>query len=247
MALRRLPSCLHAATGRDGGDLMSLEEMARQAGDELEGAHPRDVLAWAVDTFGARFCITSSMRDGVLAHLAASVRPGVDLVFLDTGYHFFPTIETRDRVAASLDVNVVTMLPEQTVADQNAQYGTSLHATDPDLCCALRKVAPLNRALTGYDAWASGLRRDESPSRTDTRVVDWDATRDKVKVSPLACWTSADVDAYIAEHDIIVNPLVAKGFPSIGCAPCTRWVAPGEDVRSGRWAGREKTECGIHR
>jgi len=226
---------------------MNLEELARQAGDDLEGAHPRDVLAWAVDTFGERFCITSSMRDGVLAHLAASVRPGVDLVFLDTGYHFFPTIETRDRIAASVDVNVVTVQPEHTVAEQNAQHGMSLYARDPDRCCAMRKVAPLRRALANYDAWASGIRRDESPTRLDTRVVDWDRARGKVKVNPLACWTQADVDAYIAEHDIVVNPLVAQGFPSVGCAPCTRWVAPGEDARSGRWAGSEKTECGIHR
>lgn len=226
---------------------MSLEALARQAGKELEGAHPRDILAWAVDTFGERFCITSSMRDGVLAHLAACVRPGVDLVFLDTGYHFFPTIETRDRIAASGGVNVITVRPEQTVAEQDAEHGTSLYARDPDLCCGLRKVAPLHRALAGYDAWASGIRRDESPTRLDTPVVGWDPARHKVRVSPLACWTLADVDAYIAEHDIIVNPLVARGFPSIGCAPCTRWVPPGEDARSGRWAGSEKTECGIHR
>jgi phosphoadenosine phosphosulfate reductase len=225
---------------------MTYEELARRADDALEGAHPRDVLAWAVDTFGDRFCITSSMTDAVLAHLAASVRPGVDLVFLDTGYHFFPTISTRDRVAATLDVNVVTVQPERTVAQQNAELGMSLHARDPDLCCALRKVAPLNKALEQYDAWASGLRRDEGPSRRNTRVVDWDRIKGKVKVNPLACWTQADVDAYIAEHDIIVNPLVAQGFPSVGCAPCTRWVARGEDVRSGRWAGLEKTECGIH-
>ena len=225
----------------------NLQQLALEADDALEHAHPRDVIAWAVDTFGDRFCITSSMRDAVLAHLAASVRPGVDLVFLDTGYHFFPTIETRDRVAASLDVNVVTVAPDQTVAAQNAEHGMALHARDPDLCCALRKVAPLNRALANYDAWASGIRRDEGLTRSATPVVGWDAARGKVKVSPLACWTLADVDAYIAEHDIIVNPLVAQGFPSIGCAPCTRWVAPGHDARSGRWMGSEKTECGIHR
>lgn len=226
---------------------MTPAELARTAGDDLEGAHPRDVLAWAVDTFGERFCITSSMRDGVLAHLAGSVRPGVDLVFLDTGYHFFPTISTRDRIAAAGDVNVVTIQPEQTVAEQNGTHGMGLFGRDPDLCCALRKVAPLHGALANYDAWASGIRRDESPTRLGTRVVDWDPDRGKVKVSPLACWTLADVDAYIAEHDIIVNPLVAQGFPSIGCAPCTRWVAPGDDARSGRWSGSEKTECGIHR
>ncbi len=225
---------------------MNLELLARQAGADLEGAHPLDVLGWAVDTFGDRFAIASSMGDGVLAHLAARARPGVDVIFLDTGYHFFPTIATRDKVAETLDVNVVTVRPARSVTQQNERHGIGLYARDPDLCCALRKVAPLDRALAGYDAWASGLRRDESVTRRDTRVVDWDLIRGKVKVNPLACWTEADVDAYIAAYDVIVNPLVAQGFPSIGCAPCTRWVAPGEDARSGRWAGREKTECGIH-
>ncbi len=223
-----------------------IARLAAEANDRLEGAAPQDVLRWAVETFGDRFCITSSMGDAVLPHLAAGVRAGIEVVFLDTGYHFVPTIETRDRVAARLDVHVVTVRPEQSVAEQNAAHGTGLYARDPDLCCALRKVAPLDQALSGYDAWASGIRRDESPSRRLTPVVAWDSRREKVKVNPLAAWTADDVEAYIAEHDIIVNPLVAQGFPSIGCAPCTRWVAPGADDRSGRWAGREKTECGIH-
>ena len=226
---------------------MNREQLAQQAGRQLEDAHPREVLRWAVDEFGDRFCVTSSMTDGVLAHLAASVRSGIDVVFLDTGYHFFPTLETRDRIVAALDVNVLNVRPEQTVAEQDRTYGPRLHASDPDLCCALRKVQPLNNVLSRYDAWASGLRRDESPSRRDIGVVEWDAARGKVKVNPLARWTKADVDAYIAENDVIINPLVAQGFPSIGCAPCTKWVAPGEDERSGRWAGTEKTECGIHR
>lgn len=134
-----------------------------------------------------------------------------------------------------------------TVAQQDAEHGPALHARNPDLCCALRKVVPLDTTLAKYDAWTSGIRRDEGGTRLTTRVVDWDATRGMVKVSPLACWSSADLDAYIAEHGVIVNPLMAQGFPSIGCAPCTRWVAPGQDSRSGRWAGSDKTECGIHR
>jgi phosphoadenosine phosphosulfate reductase len=226
--------------------LTRVAALAAEANERLEGAHPRDVLAWAVAEFGDRFCITSSMSDAVLSHLASGVRPGIDVVFLDTGYHFVPTIETRDRIAAMLPITVIDARPEQSVAEQNISHGMSLYARDPDLCCAMRKVAPLDKALEPYDAWAAGVRRDESPARRLTPVVGWDARRDKVKVNPLAAWTADDVEAYIAEHDLPVHPLLAQGFPSIGCAPCTRWVPPGEDARSGRWAGREKTECGIH-
>jgi phosphoadenosine phosphosulfate reductase len=223
-----------------------LQALADAAGSELEGAHPTEVLRWAGDTFGSRFAITSSMGDAVLTSLAAEAVPGIEVIFLDTGYHFPQTLETRDRVAAELDVKVVTARPQLTVAQQNVKYGQSLYARDPDLCCAMRKVEPLNRLLRGYEAWGSGIRRDESPSRANTPVVGWDARRHMVKVNPLACWTQADVDAYAAEHGVIVNPLVELGFASIGCAPCTRRVSAGEDARAGRWAGLDKTECGIH-
>jgi phosphoadenosine phosphosulfate reductase len=223
-----------------------LETLASRAGEELEDASAEEVLRWAVDTFGDRFCVTSSMADAVLTHLASRVKPGIDVVFLDTGYHFAETIGTRDAVAAVYDVNVITITPAQTVPEQDAQYGPRLHDRNPDLCCALRKVAPLNKALDGYDAWATGLRRDESPTRAATPVAAWDARRGKVKVSPLARWTQADVDAYAAEHGILLNPLFMDGYTSIGCQPCTRRVAAGEDARDGRWAGTGKTECGIH-
>jgi phosphoadenosine phosphosulfate reductase len=223
-----------------------LQALADAAGSELEGAHPTEVLRWAGDTFGSRFAITSSMGDAVLTSLAAEAVPGIEVIFLDTGYHFPQTLETRDRVAAELDVKVVTARPQLTVAQQNVKYGQSLYARDPDLCCAMRKVEPLNRLLRGYEAWGSGIRRDESPSRANTPVVGWDARRHMVKVNPMACWTQADVDAYAAERGVIVNPLVELGFASIGCAPCTRRVSAGEDARAGRWAGQEKTECGLH-
>jgi len=199
-----------------------------------------------VEAFGSRFCVTSSMADAVLAHVASRVAPGVDVVFLDTGYHFAETVGTRDAVAATLPVEVVTVRPELTVSEQEARYGPDLWARDPDLCCSMRKVEPLQRALSGYDAWATGLRRDETRTRVITPVVGWDAAKGKVKVSPLARWTQPDVDAYIAEHGVLVNPLVYDGYPSIGCRTCTLRVAPGADARSGRWAGTTKTECGIH-
>lgn len=223
-----------------------LRALAEKAASELELAHPVEVLRWAGETFGDRFAITSSMGDAVLTSLAAEAVPGVQVIFLDTGYHFPQTLATRDRVAAELDVRVVSVRPKLSVAEQNIEYGQSLYARDPDQCCAMRKVQPLDDVLGGYDAWGSGIRRDESPSRAGTPVIGWDAKRSKVKVNPLATWTQSDVDAYAAERGVIVNPLVELGFASIGCAPCTQRVAPGEDARAGRWAGREKTECGLH-
>ncbi|ARF80887.1 phosphoadenylyl-sulfate reductase [Kitasatospora aureofaciens] len=224
------------------------EAIAVRAGRDLEEATPQEVLRWAADTFGKRFCVTSSMEDAVVAHLAASVFPGVDVVFLDTGYHFAETIGTRDAVAATMPVNVITLTPLRTVAEQDAEYGPNLHDRDPDLCCSLRKVEPLDRGLGGYDAWATGLRRDESPTRANTPVVAWDPKRRKVKIAPIARWTQEDVDAYVAANGVLLNPLLWEGYTSIGCSPlsCTRKPGEGEDARAGRWSGSGKTECGIH-
>ncbi|HEV7213345.1 MAG TPA: phosphoadenylyl-sulfate reductase [Blastococcus sp.] len=204
------------------------------------------VLRWAGDTFGDDFALTSSMADGLLAHLASNAIPGVHVVFLDTGYHFAETLGTRDWITGVLPITLVNVTPPQSVAEQDALHGPKLHERDPDLCCSMRKVQPLAEALAGYTAWGSGVRRDESATRAGTRIVDWDAKREMLKINPLAAWSQDDVDAYIARHRVPVNPLVDLGFASIGCAPCTRPVAPGEDPRAGRWAGRNKTECGIH-
>jgi phosphoadenosine phosphosulfate reductase len=223
-----------------------LRGVAEQAGRDLEGASAQQILRWAVDTFGDRFVIASSMGDGLLAHLASSVASGVDVLFLDTGYHFAETIGTRDAVAQVYDVNVRTMLPLLSVAQQDAQHGERLYERDPNACCALRKVEPLARGLEPYSAWASGIRRDEAETRSDIGVVEWDDKRGMVKVNPIAAWTAAEVDAYVTEHGVLVNPLAYDGYPSIGCAPCTRRVEPGADPRSGRWAGTAKTECGLH-
>jgi phosphoadenosine phosphosulfate reductase len=170
----------------------------------------------------------------------------VDIVFLDTGYHFAETLGTRDAVAATLPVTVRTILPRQSVEQQDASFGARLYERNPDQCCALRKVNPLRLALKDYRAWASGLRRDEATSRNDTKVVEWDARRSMVKLNPIAAWTQDDVDAYIADNGVLVNPLIYDGYGSIGCGPCTRRIKPGEDLRAGRWAGLSKTECGIH-
>lgn len=233
-------------TTTDGRTPEELRELVSHWGAELELAPAEHIIEWAVATFGGRFCVTSSMADAVLADITSKVAPGVDVVFLDTGYHFVETIGTRDAVQATLPVNLLTITPVQSVAEQDAAYGKNLYKTDPDLCCKLRKVQPLADALAGYDAWATGLRRAETHNRVIAPVIGWDAKKQKVKVSPLARWSDEQVDRYIAENGVLVNPLAYDGYPSIGCWPCTRRVAPGEDPRSGRWAGTNKTECGIH-
>ena len=205
-----------------------------------------EVLAWAGQTFGSNLVLASSMADTHLVHLGQTVVPGIDVLFLDTGYHFAETIGTRDAVAAVYDVNIVTILPLRTVAEQDAEFGAQLHDRNPEQCCALRKVEPLERGLAPYTAWINGMRRVDAPTRKDIRTVDYDAKRGMVKISPIAAWTDEDVEAYVEQHGVLVNPLFQDGYTSIGCAPCTRRTAPGEDPRAGRWAGFAKTECGLH-
>lgn len=222
------------------------EGFAARADRALDGADPLTVLGWAGRAFGRDLAVTAAMGDTVLAHLAARAVPGVHLLFVDTGYHFAETIGTADAVAATYPVRMLTIRPAQTRQEHEAARGV-LHRTDPDACCALRKVAPLDDALRGYRAWATGLRRDDSPTRAHTPTVRWDAGRGLLKLAPIAAWTDDDVEAYVAEHpDVILNPLLQEGYRSIGCAPCTRQVAAGEDARAGRWAGLAKTECGLH-
>jgi phosphoadenosine phosphosulfate reductase len=223
-----------------------MEKIIAQAADELEEASPEDILRWAVKTFADRICVTSSMTDAVIVHMASAMRPGMDVIFLDTGYHFPETISIRDAVSAVYPVNLINVTPSRTVAEQDTELGPRLYARNPDLCCYLRKVEPLERVLGRYDAWITGVRRDETVERRGARVVDWDARRQMVKVNPIVGWSQKQVDDYIAENGVLVNPLVYDGYPSIGCSTCTHRVALGDDPRSGRWAGTGKTECGIH-
>jgi phosphoadenosine phosphosulfate reductase len=223
-----------------------MERLAAEAAEALNGAAADDVIRWAGETFGSRICITSSMTDAVIIHLASRLQPGIDVLFLDTGYHFAETIGTRDAVSAVYPVNVVNVTPSTTVAEQDAELGPRLYGRNPDLCCYLRKVVPLEKALGPYDAWITGVRKEETDSRSDTRVVQWDPKRQMVKVNPIVDWSQEQVDSYIAENGVLVNPLVYDGYPSIGCQTCTMRVEAGADPRSGRWAGTAKTECGIH-
>jgi phosphoadenosine phosphosulfate reductase len=223
-----------------------LRELAAQGAQELDGAAAIDLLRWTDENFGGEYVVASNMQDAVLIDLAAKVRPGVDVLFLDTGYHFVETIGTRDAVSEVYDVNVINVTPEHSVAEQDALLGKNLFARDPNECCRLRKVAPLGKALRGYSAWVTGLRRVEAPTRANAPVISFDTAFGLVKVNPLANWTDQDVEDYIEANSVLVNPLVSDGYPSIGCAPCTAKPADGADPRSGRWQGLGKIECGLH-
>jgi phosphoadenosine phosphosulfate reductase len=223
-----------------------LQDLAERGGAELDGASADDLLRWTDQHFGSNYIVASNMQDAVLVDLAAKVRPGVDVLFLDTGYHFVETIGTRDAVEAVYDINVVNVTPENNVAKQDVLYGKDLFAREPNECCRMRKVEPLSKALRGYSAWVTGIRRVEAPTRANAPLISWDKAFNLVKINPLAAWTDEDMQDYIDANGVLVNPLVFEGYPSIGCAPCTAKPAEGADPRSGRWAGLSKTECGLH-
>ena len=219
-----------------------LKMRALRAGEDLDGAPAEEILGWAVDEFGTKLVVAASMAEAVLVDMLAKIRSDVPVVFVDTGFHFAETVGTRDAVAATYNLPLISVSPQLTVVGQNAVHGPRLYERDPDLCCRMRKVVPLDRALAPYRAWAAGSRRAESASRKNMRVVDWDARRGKVKVHPLANWTDDDVARYVEENNVIVNPLLSDGYDSVGCWPCTQRG----NGRDGRWVGSTKTECGIH-
>ena len=233
------------ATGRRS--VAELKALVAQAQADSADWTADDVAAWTAAHFAGRVAVACSMAgDTVVPHLIARHLPGVDVLFLQTGYHFAETIETRDSLARNAPVTIVDVLPKQTVASQDAQYGAKLHDREPTLCCQLRKVDPINETLAGYEAWVTGVRREDNALRANTALVEWDEGHQMVKINPIAAWSFDELLDYATTHSVPTNPLLTQGYPSIGCAPCTRPVAPGEDPRAGRWAGLAKTECGLH-
>ncbi len=218
----------------DLADLAELAEVSRQ----FEDAPAAEIVAWATERFGDGIVLASSFQDCVLLDIALRVAPDLEVVFLDTGFHFAETLWFADRVQQRYRMNLTVMHPAVEVGD--------LWQLDVDSCCGARKVEPLARALEGRAAWMTAVRRVEAPTRATTPIVTYDIGRGLVKVNPIAAWTDEQVDAYIADNDLPIHPLVDRGYPSIGCWPCTRPVAPGEDPRAGRWSGQSKTECGLH-
>lgn len=224
-------SLLEAATTPDLGELARVSR-------ELEAAPASAAVAWGHERFGDGLVLASSFQDCVLIDIAARVAPGLEVVFLDTQYHFAETLWYVEQVRRRYDLDLTVVRPAIQPDDR--------WLVDPDACCHARKVEPLERALRGRRAWMTGLRRAETPARVAAPIVAWDAARSLVKLNPLATWTDADVRGYVRDHDLPVHPLTEHGYPSIGCWPCTRPVGDGEDGRAGRWAGRDKTECGLH-
>lgn len=216
-----------------------LAELAAEAA-RLEDAPAGAVVRWARDRFGDGLVLAASFQDAVLLDIAESAAPGIEVVFLDTQYHFAETLWYVEELRRRYDLNLTVVRPQPDVRPDN------LWQRDVNACCGVRKVEPLARALAGRTAWITGLRRVDAPTRAKAPVVSWDAGRGMVKVNPLAAWTDDDMAGYVADHGLPVNPLSERGYPSVGCWPCTLPVAPGDDPRSGRWAGNDKTECGLH-
>jgi phosphoadenosine phosphosulfate reductase len=210
-----------------------LEDLDR----EFEIAPPSKVVRWALDTFGDGLVLAASFEDIVLIDLATKIAPGIEVVFLDTEAHFPETLAFVDEVRVRYDLNLTVTRPGPEAAT---------HPCGSAQCCQFRKVEPLRRALDGKTAWLTSLKRADGPTRADAPIVSWDDTFGLVKVNPLATWTAQDITTYLADHGLPAHPLVARGYLSIGCAPTTRPVVDGEDARAGRWAGLDKSECGLH-
>ncbi|HYO61255.1 MAG TPA: phosphoadenylyl-sulfate reductase [Actinomycetota bacterium] len=218
---------------------------------ELATAPPQDVLSWAFSTIGNVAVATSFQSSGlVILHMTRGLGLRAPVLFIDTGFHFGETIDFRRRIADEWDLDVVDVRGEHRSAEgQAALYGPELYRRDPEKCCFINKVEPLQAALEGYDGWISGIRRDQSPLRAETPTMEaqmLQSGKEVLKIHPLAHWSRDEVAAYVAEHSIPTHPLLEQGYRSIGCSPCTRAVRPDEDERAGRWSDLSKTECGIH-
>jgi phosphoadenosine phosphosulfate reductase len=220
--------------------------------DSFEAKSPQDVLGYAIETYHPKIVLACSFgaEDVVLVDMVHRINPSVPMFYLDTDFLFPETYATRDRVIEQYGLKPTQVLQLKSLLapqKQAASYGDALWTSNPDQCCQLRKVEPLTRVLQGYDAWITGIRRDQAPSRADAGLVEWDQKFRLVKVNPLARWSWADVWTYIKIYEVPYNPLHDQNYPSIGCTHCTKPVMPGQDPRSGRWQGSAKTECGLHK
>lgn len=224
-----------------------LSELA-DASQRLESATPQEILKWAAERFAGKFTMATAFGpEGMcLIHMLSEVAPETPIFNLETGYQFRETLELREQVKLRYGIEVEFKYPELTVEEYERQNGGPVYKTDPNRCCAERKLSVLHRAAEGFHAWSSAIRRDQSPDRANHPIVGWDQKFHLVKVSPLANWTKKDVWGFITQHNIPYNRLHDMGYPSIGCWPCTRSVVAGEDERAGRWSGFSKTECGLH-
>lgn len=229
-------------------NLLEKEALAKQSAEQFEHATPQELLAWAVKQFPSiTLACSFGAEDVVLVDMLHKLSPKTDIFYLDTDFHFDETYETRDKLTDKYSISFVQVKPKLTPEQQAAEHGDKLWERDPNLCCNIRKVEPLTRVLSKYDAWITGIRRDQAPTRANAKKVEYDTKFGLMKFNPLASWTSEDVWSYIRENHVPYNSLHDRNYPSIGCHYCTRAVKPGEDPRAGRWSGNEKTECGLHK
>ncbi|MDQ1910844.1 phosphoadenylyl-sulfate reductase [Paenibacillus sp. GD4] len=229
-------------------NLFEKEKLINTAAEEFETKSPQELIAWAVEKFpNITLACSFGAEDVVLVDMLQKISPKTDIFYLDTNVHFQETYETRDRLQQHYGVEFVQVLPKITLEEQASQFGDELWKSNPNQCCNIRKVDPLTDILKNYDAWITGIRRDQAPTRANAKKVEYDVKFGLVKFNPIADWTSEDVWNYIRNNNIIYNPLHDNHYPSIGCSHCTRQVMPGEDPRAGRWSGHEKTECGLHK
>ena len=215
----------------------------------LEAKSPQEVLVKAVENYAGGLVLASSFgaEDVVLIDMLHKLAPTMPVFYLDTNKHFTETYATRDKLQERYSTTFIQVLPKLTLAEQASAHGDNLWEKDPNLCCQIRKVEPLQRVLSGYQAWITGIRREQSPTRANAKKVEWDEKFNLVKFNPLADWTDGQVWEYIHANDVPYNPLHDNNYPSIGCSVCTKQVMPGQDPRAGRWAGFKKTECGLHK
>ncbi|MFD0674971.1 phosphoadenylyl-sulfate reductase [Cohnella sp. GCM10027633] len=229
-------------------NLLEKEALIRKMEVELENETPEAIIKFAVETFpNITFACSFGAEDVVLVDMLQKVSPKTDIFYLDTDFHFKETYETRDKLIERYGLKFVEMKPLITPEEQAAEHGDELWKSDPTACCNIRKVDPLTRVLGRYQAWITGIRRDQAPTRANSKKIEYDVKFGLVKFNPIASWTTEDVWNYIRENNVPYNELHDRNYPSIGCEHCTRPVMPGEDPRAGRWAGNEKTECGLHK
>lgn len=229
-------------------NLFEKEALVNQKAVELESASPEAILQYAVETFpNITFACSFGAEDVVLVDMLQKISPKTDIFYLDTDFHFKETYETRDKMEEIYGLKFVQVKPAITPEEQAEQFGPELWKSDANQCCGIRKVNPLTQILSKYEAWITGIRRDQAPTRANSKKIEYDTKFGLIKFNPIADWTSEDVWNYIRTNNVYYNPLHDNHYPSIGCEQCTRQVMPGEDPRAGRWSGQDKTECGLHK
>ncbi|MBD8500583.1 phosphoadenylyl-sulfate reductase [Paenibacillus arenosi] len=229
-------------------NLLEKEALIAEKAELFETSSPEEIIQWAIETFpNITFACSFGAEDVVLVDMVQKISPSTDIFYLDTDFHFEETYHTRDQIQSHYNLEFVRAAPTITPEQQVEQYGAELWKSDPNKCCNIRKVEPLTQILSKYDAWITGIRRDQAPTRANAKKIEYDTKFGLVKFNPIAHWTWDDVWAYIRSNNIIYNPLHDNHYPSIGCSHCTRQVMPGEDPRAGRWSGTGKVECGLHK